>query len=60
MRTQRDPSVSRFLDSIDIEGIGLSAMTVWEILNGISRLDHGRHRRNLSNRFQELLEVQFE
>ncbi len=60
MRTQRDPRVSRFLDSIDIEGIGLSTITVWEILNGISRLDHGGRRRNLSNRFQELVEVQFE
>lgn len=52
MRTKPDPRVAGFLDEIAIEGIGLATITVWEILNGIGRLDSGKCRKNLVERFQ--------
>lgn len=47
MRPQPEPRVSAFLDSKTENGLGLASITVWEILNGIGRLDPGRHRRVL-------------
>ena len=60
MRPRPEPRVARFLDSVAEEGIGLSAITVWEILNGIGLLDPGQRRDNLAERVQFLLDDLFE
>ena len=41
-------------------GIGLASVTVWEVLDGIGRLDPGRRREELLERFQAVLEDLFE
>ena len=60
MRREPEPRVVRFLDRIAEEGLGLAAISVWEILNGLGRLDPGRRRDDLGNRFQSLLDELFE
>ena len=60
MRPRPDPKVAAFLDSIADEGLGIASVTVWEILNGIGRLDPGRRRRGITERFRDLLDDQFE
>ena len=44
MRPRPEPRVAAFLDAIEAEGIGLASITVWEVLDGIGRLDAGRRR----------------
>ena len=60
MRPEPAPQVAEFLDAVAVEGIGLSSVTVWEILNGIGRLDHGRRRSDITERFQGMLDDVFE
>ena len=60
MRPKPEPQVAKFLDRIAGEGIGLASITVWEILNGIGRLDPGRRRDNLVGRFQGLIDELFD
>ncbi len=60
MRPRPEPQVAAFLDSIADEGLGLSSVTVWEVLDGIGRIDPGRRRRDLADRFQDLLDELFE
>lgn len=60
MRSRPEPRVAAFLDSITEDGMGLASITVWEILNGIGRLDPGRKRRFLAERFRDLVDEQFE
>lgn len=60
MRPRPEPRVAAFLDSIADEGIGLASISVWEVLDGIGRLDPGRRRRDLADRFQDLLDELFE
>ena len=60
MRPSPEPRVSGFLDSIAGEGLGLSSVTVWEVLNGIGLLDPGQRRENLAQRVQDLLDDFFE
>ena len=60
MRPHPEPRVSDFLDSIVAEGMGLSPITIWEILDGIGRLDSGKRRENLASRFQSVLEECFD
>ena len=60
MRPRPDPRVAAFLDSIADEGLGLSSVTVWEVLDGIGRLAPGRWRRGLADRFHDLLDELFE
>ena len=60
MRPSPEPRVAAFLDGIAGEGIGLSAITVWEILNGIGRHAPGRRRNDLAERFRHLLDDLFE
>ena len=60
MRPAPEPKVARFLDEIAAEGIGLSAVTVWEVLNGIGRLDPGRRLEDLTERFQGIVDDLFE
>lgn len=61
MRPKPDERVVDFLDQIAEDGsIGLASITVWEILNGIGRLDPGRRRNELFDRLQDLLDDLFE
>lgn len=60
MRPNPEPRVAAVLDSIAGEGIGLASITVWEILDGIGRLSPGRRRRDLEERFRDLLNELFE
>ena len=60
MRPNPEPRVAAFLDTIAGQGIGLASITVWEILNGIGRLDAGHRRDDLARRFQDLLDDLFE
>ena len=60
MRPLPEPRVASFLDSIAEEGLGLASITVWEILDGIGRVDPGRRRRGLAERFQDLVNELFE
>ena len=60
MRPRPEPQVAAFLDSIADEGLGLSSVTVWEVLDGIGRISPGRRRRDLADRFQDLLDELFE
>ena len=60
MRPRPEPQVATFLDSIADEGLGLASVTVWEVLDGIGRVDPGRRRRDLADRFQDLLDDLFE
>ena len=60
MRPRPEPRVAAYLDSIADEGLGLASVTVWEVLDGIGRLDPGRRRRSLTDRFQDLIDELFE
>ncbi len=60
MRPYPEPRVARFLDSIADGGLHISAITVWEILNGIGRLDPTSRRQDLARRFQDLLTLVFQ
>ena len=60
MRPRPEPRVAAFLDSIADEGLGLASISVWEVLDGIGRLDPGRRRRDLADRFQDLVDELFE
>ena len=44
---------------IAAEGVGLSVISVWEILNGIRQLDRGKRRKNLTERFYKMLDEMF-
>ena len=59
MRPHPEPRVERFLDSIAGQGIGLASITVWEILNGIGRIEPGGRREDLVRRFEGLLDSLF-
>ncbi len=60
MRPSPEPRVAKFLDRVAAEGIGLTAITVWEFLNGIGRLDSGRRRAEIAERFEGMLDDFFE
>ena len=60
MRRRPSPRVAACLDGIAGDGIGISSVTVWEILNGIRRLDPGRRRDDLGDRFQGMLDEIFD
>ena len=60
MRPHPEARVARFLDRVGVSGLHVSAITVWEILNGIGRLDDRPRRSHLSTRFQSTLSVVFE
>ena len=60
MRPEPDRRVASAVQLAALEGIGVASVTVWEILNGIGRLDIGRHRSDLRSRFQGLLDEAFE
>lgn len=60
MRPHPEPRVARFLDTIADGGLHVSAITVWEILNGIGCLDLESRREDLARRFRDLLTVLFQ
>ena len=60
MRPHPEPRVERFIDSIAGQGIGLSSITVWEILNGIGRIEPGGRREDLVRRFEGILDSLFQ
>ena len=60
MRPYPEPRVAYFLDAIASGGISIATVTVWEILNGIGRLNPGRRREALAARFQNILDDVFE
>ena len=60
MRPYPEPRVAWFLDAIAHEGIGISTITIWEILSGIGRLTTGQRREELAMRFQNILDDVFE
>ena len=60
MRPNPEARVTEFLDEIAPAGIGLAAITVWEILNGIGRLNPGKRREDIAARFQGMLDDLFE
>ena len=60
MRPYPEPRVAFFLDAIAHEGIGISTITSWEILNRIGRLKTGQRREELATRFRNILEDVFE
>jgi len=60
MRPYPEPRVAWFLDAIAHEGIGISTITIWEILSGIGRLTTEQRREELAMRFRNILEDVFE
>ena len=60
MRPHPEPRVARFLDGIATHGLHVSAITVWEIHNGIRRLDDSARRNELERRFEGILDDLFE
>lgn len=60
MRPYPEPRVAWFLDAIAHEGIGISTITIWEILNRIGQLKTGQRREELATRFQNILDDIFE
>ena len=60
MRPNPESRVANFLDEIAPEGIGLAAITVWEILNDIGQLDPGKRRDDIAERFQRIVDVIFD
>ena len=55
MRPAPEPRVAGFLDGIWPQGVGVASVTVWEILDGIGRMDAGRRREHLAERFRGVL-----
>ncbi len=56
MRPRTDRRVARFLSRIANEQVGLAAISVWEVLNGIRKLPAGRRRSELDTRFRNVLD----
>ena len=60
MRPEPDQRVVIALQLAALNGVGIASVTVWEILNGIGRLDPGRRRSDLRSRFQCVLDEVFD
>ena len=60
MRPEPDQRVANALQLVAGAGIGIASVTVWEILNGIGRLDPGHRRSDLRSRFQRVLDEVFD
>ena len=56
MRFRPDGRVALFLDSLTPQQVSFAAVTVWEVLNGIGRLEPGQRRRRLEHRFRSVLQ----
>ena len=60
MRPEPDWRVASAIQVAALEGTGIASVTVWEILNGIGRLDQGRRRDDLRSRFESVLDEAFD
>ena len=60
MRPEPDQRVASAVQLAALDGIGIATVSVWEILNGIGRLDTGRQRNALRSRFQSVLDEAFD
>jgi predicted nucleic acid-binding protein len=60
MRPIPEPRVAAVLDRIDEGAIGLASITIWEILDGVGRLEQGKRRDDLAERFQGVLDDVFD
>ena len=60
MRPEPDRRVASAVALVALEGIGITSVTVWEILNGIGGLDPGRRCNDLRARFQRVLDEAFD
>ncbi len=60
MRPHPETRVARFLDRVGGGRLNMSAITAWEILNGIGRLDHQSRRDDLGRRFRNVMTLIFE
>ena len=58
-RPTPEPRVAEFLNRTAREGLGVASITVWEILNGLGRLEPGRRRHDLGERFRGILDEVF-
>ena len=56
MRPDPDPHVAGFLAATPADENALSAITVWEVENGIRQMDPGRRREDRTRRFHDLLD----
>ncbi len=56
MRFRPDGRVALFLDSLTSQQVGFAAVTVWEVLSGIGRLEPSQRRRSLEHRFRSVLQ----
>ena len=60
MRPKPDQRVANAVQLAALDGIGIATVSVWEILNGIGRLDTGHRRSDLRSRFQSVLDEAFD
>lgn len=60
MRPDPDWRVTNTIQLAALQGIGIAAVTAWEILNGIGRLGPGHRRTDLRSRFQSVLNDVFD
>ena len=60
MRPKPDQRVANAIQLAALDGIGIATVSVWEILNGIGRLDTGHRRSDLLSRFQSVLDEAFD
>ncbi len=56
MRANPNQVVVEIVAEIVVQGVGLSIISVWEVLNGISQLDLGERRKILTERFYRMLD----
>ncbi|HYU31039.1 MAG TPA: type II toxin-antitoxin system VapC family toxin [Thermoanaerobaculia bacterium] len=60
MRTEPDPAVVAWLDSLPPESVWTTSITVFEVRLGLEILAPGRRRRHLEEAFAKALEEDFE
>jgi hypothetical protein len=60
MQTQPDPVVVAWLDAQPAESIWISSITLFEARYGIALLAKGQRKRNLQERFEQLLQEDLE
>ena len=60
MRPEPDQRVVSALELAALDGVGVASVTVWEVLNGIGRLDPGHRRSDLRSRFERVLDEVFD
>lgn len=59
MRQQPDPNVINWIQSYNADRFTLTAITVAEIMRGLTRLPEGKRRRELANSFDQFINKAF-